>query len=182
MLSYCLARQHLHVSMGSAVAVCNTQESLVGMKGDHSAMSGIDGFAGVCHHCNNHSKRNGVNDEWIHSKCGIMQRKYTNYWKNELHQLAKIDRLQSLNCALQCGALIKNLQVLQFEKHNCTSWPQPSGEHGLTSKLYLPSEPPQNSGPLSKDNVDRRDYSATRYIHKITNTRDLQEEAWLNLI
>ncbi|KAK0145310.1 Zinc finger protein GLIS1 [Merluccius polli] len=45
MLSYCLARQHLHASTGSGVAVGNPQNSLAGMKGNHSLMSGIDGFA-----------------------------------------------------------------------------------------------------------------------------------------
>lgn len=66
MLSYCLARQHLHVSTGSAVAVGNPQESLARMKGDHSTtVSGIDGFAGVRrhHHRNNDSQNNGDNDE-----------------------------------------------------------------------------------------------------------------------
>ena len=47
MLSYCLARQHLHVaSGGGGVAVGNQQNPAAGMKGGPSPGPGTDGFAG----------------------------------------------------------------------------------------------------------------------------------------
>ena len=63
MLSYCLARQHLHVSSGGLVAVGNQQHPVAGMKGTHSPGPGMDGFAGGRRRRHNDNDNNDEDDD-----------------------------------------------------------------------------------------------------------------------